>query len=70
VNILEKWLMRRIIMREVKQGYCHKLRVRMMYAQIREACEAEFTEDNAPTLDAFLLELFESTQYSHSEETK
>lgn len=58
---LRRFLFRRLVAREVRQGE-HAYRITQMYREIRAACEREFPEDNSPTLDAFLRECFEVTQ--------
>jgi hypothetical protein len=63
MNKVEKWIVKKIIRKEVKQDFDHHLKIADLYALIRECCEEEFTEDNAPTLDDALREWFESTQY-------
>lgn len=62
MNTFENWLVKRVIAKEVIQGYDHARNIEALYILIREACEKEFTEDNAPTMDAFLRERFEATQ--------
>ncbi len=64
MNAFEKWFVKRTIAKEVIQGPDHARNIEALYAMIREACEEEFTEDNAPTMDAFLLERFEAAQYT------
>ena len=58
----EKWFIKRVIRKEVKQSAVHALNIRSLYSMIREACNSEFTEDNDPTLNSFLKEQFERTQ--------
>lgn len=58
MTVFERWFMKRIIKREVRQGYDHALRITLLYTMIREASENEFTEDNVPTLNHFLTERF------------
>ncbi len=53
-----------MIAKDVTQGYEHARNIEALYALIREACEEEFTEDNAPTMDAFLRERFDATQHT------
>ena len=53
---LVRWLLRRICRKLVEQGPEHAVRIREYYRILREAAEAEFTEDNAPTMTAFLRE--------------
>jgi hypothetical protein len=50
VRFLLKWICRKL----VKQGSLHRPRIIAYYRIMREAVESEFTEDNKPTLDAFL----------------
>ncbi len=52
VRLLLRWICRKL----VKQGSLHRLRIVAYYRIMREAAESEFTEDNKPTLDAFLRE--------------
>lgn len=59
---LEKWILRRIVAKEVRQGVDHDFRIAGLYGEIRGACEYEFCEDSDITLDLFLLECFELTQ--------
>lgn len=64
MNTLENWFVKRTMAKEVIQGWDHARKIEALYALIREVCEEEFTEDNAPTMDAFLRERFEATQYT------
>lgn len=50
VRLLLRWICRKL----VKQGPLHRLRIVAYYSIMREAAESEFTEDNKPTLRAFL----------------
>jgi hypothetical protein len=50
VRLLLRWICRKL----VKQGPLHKASIVAYYRIMREAAECEFTEDNKPTLDAFL----------------
>lgn len=59
MNSFERWFIKRVIAKEVRQGY-HDNRVEGLYGLIREAVTAEFTEDNAPTIDARGSDLFEA----------
>ena len=63
MNKFERWFLKRIIKREVRQNYDHMNRHTDLYQMIRDAHREEFTEDNAMTADDFLRECFESTQY-------
>ena len=63
MTIFESILIKRVFAKEFVQGPNHKRNIEYIYRLVREACENEFTEDNAHTLDAFLRECFEATQY-------
>lgn len=62
MNRIERWWLKRLIKREVKQDLHHALRIRQLYQLIREVCEQEFYEDNYTTLDSFLQEQFTKSQ--------
>lgn len=55
MNKIESWFLKRIFKREVKQGH-HYRRIVDLYSMITEAARAEFTEDNIPTLNQFLID--------------
>ena len=57
----EKWFIKRVIEREVMQGYDHDKKITNLYRMINHACRTEFCEDNKPTLDSFLTEQFEKS---------
>lgn len=57
---LELFLLRRLFAREVRQGWAHDKQIRQLFRLVTEAAMDEFTEDNKPTLDAFLREQFEA----------
>ena len=59
MNSLERWFLKRLCWKLVKQGYSHKKLITEYYRYIREAAEEEFTEDNKPTLDHFMTECHE-----------
>lgn len=59
---LIKHIIKEYVAKQVRQGPFHAKNITKMYQVIRDACEKEFTEDNDPTLDGFLLERFELTQ--------
>ena len=58
---LEEWFFKRIVKREVRQGFHHDARIIDLYRTIRDACETEFSEDNAVTLNSNLTEWFEAS---------
>lgn len=58
MNRFERWFLKRILCKQVKQGpRCH-LHTIELYVMIKEAAEKEFTEDNSPTLSHYLKECF------------
>ena len=57
---LVRWLLRRICRKLVVQGPEHAGRIAEYYRIMREAAESEFTEDNHPTLTAFLRECWDT----------
>lgn len=61
MNKIERYLLRRIIGREVRQGISHRDRITELYKMIQVACEQEFYEDNGATLNTFLSECFENS---------
>lgn len=61
MNKFEKWIIRRIFSQQVVQGFEHSARITELYTMVREAVEKEFYEDNKPTRDAYLTELFEKS---------
>ena len=61
MNKFERWIMNRIIRKEVIQGFDHDERIINMYRMIRIACENEFTEDNVYTRNAYLRECHEAS---------
>jgi hypothetical protein len=61
MNKFERWFLKRIIAREVTQGFSHVDRITDLYRMIRVACEHEFYEDNLPTMNANLTYWFEDS---------
>ena len=57
------WFLRRVFTQEVMQGYDHDKRIRELYAMIRRAARDEFVEDSQLTLNSFLKEQFDATQW-------
>ena len=55
---LEQWLVKRIIRKEVVQGYDHDKRITGLYRMVKDACREEFNEDNDPTLHSALTDWF------------
>ena len=61
MNKLERCFLEQLLAREVIQGWDHCKKIENLYGMIRKACEKEFSEDNAITMDVFLRERFETT---------
>ena len=57
----EQCFMKRIIAREVRQGFAHQQRITALYRMIYMACEREFYEDNVHTMNANLTEWFNNS---------
>lgn len=61
MNWFEKWFLRRIIRKQVRQGYTHDKRITELYCEIHDAAKREFYEDNVYTRNAYLREWFEAS---------
>lgn len=61
MNWFERWFLRRIIRKQVQQGYTHDLRITALYREIHDAAKREFYEDNVYTRNAYLREWFEAS---------
>ena len=61
MNKFEEWFLRRVIRKEVRQGYDHAQKITNLYTMIRIAAEQEFTEDNMVTMNSYLTEWFEKS---------
>lgn len=57
----ERWFLRRIIKKQVRQGPYHIENIKDLYREIRVACEQEFYEDNLATQNSYLTEWFEAS---------
>lgn len=51
----------------VRQDGNQEQKITQLYAQIREAAEQEYYEDNKPTIDSFLTELFNRSFFANTE---
>lgn len=60
---LEKWLFSKIIRRNLIDGVNHAYYIASFYRLIRETVRDEYPEDNDPTLNVLLRQIFETTQY-------
>lgn len=55
----QRWMLKRIARDLVRQGPMHSERITEYYRIMAAAAREEFTEDNRPTLSAFLRECHE-----------
>lgn len=60
VRLLLRWICRKLVI----QGPAHRANIIAYYRIMREAAEQEFSEDNKPTLDAFLRECHDEANAS------
>ena len=65
MNSFDKWLLKGILRRTIIQGPDHHKWIRELYFMIRDACKNEFYEDNEVTMDDYLNEWFQQTQYEN-----
>jgi hypothetical protein len=63
MTTFEHWILKRIFKKQVTQGG-HFNNIQELYTMIRDAAAEEFTEDNQPTIDAFLQDAFDETKFS------
>lgn len=61
MNWFERWFLRRIIRKQVRQGYTHDKRITALYREIHDAAKREFYEDNVYSRNAYLREWFEAS---------
>ncbi len=58
MNKLELWFMKRIARNAVRQGDQYR-KVEEVFGVMLDACWEEYTEDNKPTIEAFLRDRLE-----------
>jgi hypothetical protein len=63
----QQWMLKRILRDTVRQDGAQERKITRLYAQIREAAEQEYYEDNKPTIDSFLKELFNRSFFANTE---
>lgn len=63
MNKFERWFLKRLCRKIVTQGE-HRRRITEHYKILMEAAREQFTEENKPGLDSFMLECFEEAQKS------
>ena len=64
------WLLKKIAKKIVVQGFNHKENIVKYYQIMFDAAEAEFTEDNPPTIKAFLEECFHTREQIQKKASK
>ena len=64
ITRFERWMLKRIFKRIVIQSEHHQNNITETFQMMRDACNEQFTEDNAPTMDAFMLDCIEPTLQS------
>lgn len=62
MNWFERWFLKAIIAKQVRQGYSHSANITELYSLIRDACLTEFYEDNVVTVDTYLQDRFKAAQ--------
>ena len=60
---IDFWILTAILRRTIVQGPDHSKKITGLYAMIREACREKFREDNEITIDDYLNEWFQDSQY-------
>lgn len=66
MNFIDRWFLKRIFKKISRQSN-HSENTLEVFQMIRHAWEMEFTEDNDPTMDATLREIFEKTLKTQDE---
>ena len=64
-NLIEyalKWLLTSVITRSLRNGD-HGAAIKKQYKIIADIVENYYTEDNKPTINSYLMELFEESQH-------
>ena len=59
---IEKWLLKRIVERNVRQGPTHMANMTEIFQLVKEVWAGEFTEDNEATVNATLQECLGSAK--------
>lgn len=57
----ERWFLRNLLRKQVRQGYTHDKRITELYREIHDAAKREFYEDNVYTRNEYLREWFENS---------
>jgi len=61
MNWFEKWFLKSVFKKQVRQGYFHHSNIIELYTMINDAARDEFHEDNDATLKHFLQECFKTS---------
>jgi len=61
MNWFEKWFLKQVFKKQVKQSFFHYANIIELYTMIGNVARDEFHEDNDPTLKQFLKECFDSS---------
>lgn len=59
MNWFEKWLLRRIMRKHIRNSYSKYFNVEELYLEINEAVIEQFSDDSIPTHESFMKECFE-----------
>lgn len=62
MNRIERWWLRRLLARELRDDFGYRERVARLYRLIREAAEQQFPLETPPALSSFLACQFETSQ--------
>lgn len=58
MNLITRWVLKRIAKKLIKQGYSHRANLEAWYKIMQEALDEEFIEDNFYGLRAFSQEVY------------
>jgi len=61
ISKFDKWILKLLFKKYVKQDHYHEYRIIKMYKMIREASRNEFIEDSDTSLNSFLKECFDKS---------
>jgi hypothetical protein len=59
----ERWILRRLLSKQLDQGPALEKRIAEVFAEVRAAYAHRYYEDNVFTQDTMLRECFEATQH-------
>lgn len=60
MNWFERWILKGIIRKQVRQDYDHPEKIEALFSSIIQAARDEFTEDNRATQDEYLTDWFKN----------